>query len=209
MKVLLVSDVGGTSYHPGDEAMLDAALEHLRRRGASRLTVISSDPADTGARYGVEAIGPIGFGSAGMAADPSGRDRQLAAVVEFPVFNSLATANHAAALLTYRQSQDQLESTRETVAVEVRRLVREVETNRKQIGAAGATRQAQEKRLDAERKKFEHGLSTNFEVSQAQKDVTDARSVEVAAITAYRRSLNALELVMGTVLDTYGVRIQE
>jgi outer membrane protein TolC len=129
--------------------------------------------------------------------------------LSLPVFNQLAEANYATALLGVRRDQDVLEQLRQNVEVSVRQLARAVVTNRKRMDATLSARTLQDKRLDAESKKFEHGLSTNFEVQQAQRDLTQARTDEVVAVTDYRRSLAALHQAMGTVLDQHGIVIHE
>jgi polysaccharide pyruvyl transferase WcaK-like protein len=65
MKIFTIGDVGvkdGT-IHVGDEAMLEELLRQLRSRGTTEATVVSSNPADTAARYGVKAVSPIDFSS--------------------------------------------------------------------------------------------------------------------------------------------------
>ncbi|MEP6482139.1 MAG: polysaccharide pyruvyl transferase family protein, partial [Rhodoglobus sp.] len=61
MGLLIVGDVGavGAKYHAGDEAMLAAAIDELTSRGFSNFTVISADPAETAARYGVRSVGSL------------------------------------------------------------------------------------------------------------------------------------------------------
>ena len=63
MRVVVIGDVGVVDgmMHIGDEAMFDAMVEALRHRGADAITGISSSPAETAARYGVDAVGRIGF----------------------------------------------------------------------------------------------------------------------------------------------------
>ena len=81
MKALLIGDVGGVDgYHAGDEAMLDVAVDQLRNRGSTAITVVSGDPDDTSARYGVDAVARVGFAGRDVYSDES-RDRQLAAVL--------------------------------------------------------------------------------------------------------------------------------
>ena len=81
MRIVLLADVGGPDgYHAGDEAMLDAAIEALRQRGAVDITVISWSPNDTASRYGVKAVPPIGFAVAGPHGEAR-RDERLAAVL--------------------------------------------------------------------------------------------------------------------------------
>ena len=75
----------------------------------------------------------------------------------------------------------------------MRRAVRDVETAREQITAARASRVLQERKLDAEIKKFENGLSTNFEVLQFQTDLTTAESGELRSVVDYTKALVALK----------------
>ena len=68
-RLLVISDVGGeAARHIGDEAMLEANLEALRRLVPEvAFTVVCGDPAWAAARYGVDAVAPFGF-----PRDPSG-----------------------------------------------------------------------------------------------------------------------------------------
>jgi outer membrane protein len=50
-------------------------------------------------------------------------------------------------------------------------------------------RQLAETRLQAEQSRFEVGLSTNFFVVQAQRDLATAQSSELRALLDYRRAL--------------------
>lgn len=133
---------------------------------------------------------------------------RLAAVVEFPIFNRAARSGHATSLLSQRRDEATLEALEQSIAVNVRRLARAAQTSLKRMEAAAITRSLQEKRLDAEQKKFEHGLSTNYQVSQGQQDLTEARNNEVVAVTNYRRALAALHAVTGTTLDLHGITLE-
>ena len=59
-------------------------------------------------------------------------------------------------------------------------------------------RELSQKRLEAEQSKFEVGLSTNFLVVQAQRDLFDAQIAELRAILDYAKSLVDLERVQVT-----------
>ena len=59
--------------------------------------------------------------------------------------------------------------------------------------AARAARAFAERRLEAEQSKFEVGLSTNFFVVQAQRDLADAQNVELRALTDLQRALVTFE----------------
>src|SRR5690606_17467772 len=55
--------------------------------------------------------------------------------------------------------------------------------------------------------KFEVGLSTNFFVVQAQRDLADAENVELRAILDYRKSLVDFERVQQTSLGNAGISL--
>jgi outer membrane protein TolC len=72
---------------------------------------------------------------------------------------------------------------------EVRSAARAVDTNYKRVESTRAARVLQERRLDAETKKFAAGMSTNFLVTQSQRDLAVAEVAELRAIADYRKSL--------------------
>jgi outer membrane protein TolC len=61
--------------------------------------------------------------------------------------------------------------------------------NAKRIETTRAARDLAEQRLDAERKRFEVGMSTSFLVIQAQRDLAQARTDELSAVLAYALAL--------------------
>ena len=81
------------------------------------------------------------------------------------------------------------------VVQEVRAAARAVETNYQLVESTRAARVLQEQRLDAETKKFAAGMSTNFFVTQAQRDLAFAQVTELQAVANYRKSLVNFERV--------------
>jgi len=77
------------------------------------------------------------------------------------------------------------------------------------VEAASASRRAQEKNLDAERKRFENGMSTSFQVLQIQEDLTQAQSSEVQAVTNYRTNLVEFYRTTGRLLEQRSIEIQD
>ena len=65
----------------------------------------------------------------------------------------------------------------------------QVENSVTRYEAASVARQLAETRLQAEQSRFEVGLSTNFFVVQAQRDLATAQNVELRALLDYRRAL--------------------
>ena len=64
----------------------------------------------------------------------------------------------------------------------------QVEASRERLQAASAALLLQERRLDAEQSRFDVGLSTNFFVVAAQRDLRDAQNAELRALLDYRRA---------------------
>ena len=58
VRILAIGDVGvlDDMIHIGDEAMFDELVTQLRARGVDTVTAVSSNPAETTARYGVDAV---------------------------------------------------------------------------------------------------------------------------------------------------------
>ena len=73
--------------------------------------------------------------------------------------------------------------------VGVREAVRQIETDIKRVRATRAARVLAERKLDAEEKKLEVGISTNFQVLEFQEDLAVAESNETKAIIDYNKSL--------------------
>ena len=55
--------------------------------------------------------------------------------------------------------------------------------------AATVARSLAQQRLDAEQSRFDVGLSTNYFVVQAQRDLSTAQNTELRALLDYRRAL--------------------
>jgi outer membrane protein TolC len=66
-----------------------------------------------------------------------------------------------------------------------------------------------QQQLDAEQKKFNEGLSTNFQVLQFQGSLASARSRYTQALTSYNQALAGLEQVTGTTLQNHNIIVNE
>ncbi len=115
--------------------------------------------------------------------------------VGYPIGTSNAEASLARARLQNSQAQTQLKNQQLQVATQVRDVGRQVQTNQKRVEATRASRQLAERRLEAEEKKFQAGMSTPFFVFQAQRDLAQARANELRAVTDYNRSIVDFETV--------------
>jgi outer membrane protein len=128
----------------------------------------------------------------------------LSVNIGYPIGTSTAEAGLARARLQDRQAQTQLQNQQLQVATQVRDVGRQVQTNQKRVEATRASRQLAERRLEAEEKKFQAGMSTSFFVFQAQRDLSQARANELRAVTDYNRSLVDFETVQEAPLGGGG-----
>jgi len=116
----------------------------------------------------------------------------------YPLGKSSQEAAFARAKLQYQQSQSQIRALELTVATEVTNAALQVESNLRRMQASRAARELSEKRLENEQSKFEVGMSTNFFVVQAQRDLLDAQIAELRAALDYQKALVAFERVQKT-----------
>jgi outer membrane protein TolC len=139
---------------------------------------------------------PGGYGDA--LSDVFGRNYptwSLGFNISYPIFNRQADAAAARAEVSREQSRANLRRLELQVTAEVRSAARAVDTNLKRVESTRAARVLQERRLDAEEKRFAAGMSTNFFVTQAQRDLALAQVLELRAIADYRNSLVNFERV--------------
>lgn len=96
---------------------------------------------------------------------------------------------------------------RQAVIAEVREGVRNLEASGKAIAAAVKARELAEKNLEAELKKFENGMSTNYQVLKIQEDLATAQVAELQARVGFRQALVAYEVAVGSLLETMGIAL--
>jgi outer membrane protein len=115
--------------------------------------------------------------------------------MSYPIPNRSARAFSARARIGREQQETSLRRLEIQVTQEVRTAARAVETNFKRVGSTRAARILQERRLDAEEKRFAAGMSTNFLVTQSQRDLAVAEVSELQAVADYRKSIVNFERV--------------
>src|SRR5207244_4029656 len=109
--------------------------------------------------------------------------------ISYPIGESSDQANYARAKLEHSQADQRLKGNEARVILQVRDAAWKIEMNTKRIETTRAARELAEQRLDAERKRFEVGMSTSFLVIQAQRDMAQAKTNELGAVLSYDLSL--------------------
>jgi len=125
-----------------------------------------------------------------------------------PILNTQARANARSAPLELERAYTSEAQTRQQIIVEVRQAIRDIDTSYKGIVVTKARRDVAEKNLDAERKRFDNGMSTNFDVLRIQNSVASARSAEIRALTSYKRSVTRYHRALGDLLSVRGIELQ-
>jgi outer membrane protein TolC len=107
----------------------------------------------------------------------------------YPIGKSSNAAALARAHLQETQQQRSIASLELSVTTQVRDAARTVQTNAKRVDATKSARVLAERRLEAEEKKYQAGMSQNFFVLQAQRDLNVARNNELQALVEYAKSV--------------------
>jgi len=115
--------------------------------------------------------------------------------LSYPLGRSADQATYVRAGLEREQTVARLRSSELKVVREVRQTAMQLDQNRQRIETTRLARDLSEQRLDAEQKRFEVGMSTNFNVIQAQRDLAVARNNELQAQLDYQLALINFETV--------------
>jgi len=145
---------------------------------------------------------PGGYGDAWRTL--TGRDYptwNLALNFSYPLGASAQEAQVARAKVQLNQSAAQLRSLELQVATDVTNAALQVQSGLTRYQAATVARSLAQQRLDAEQSRFEVGLSTNFLVVQAQRDLATAQNTELRALLDYRKALVDYERLQETPVN--------
>jgi len=126
-----------------------------------------------------------------------------------PVFNISARAEAKRTQLELSRTKVVESQTKQTIALDVRTFARAIDTSAKEITVTRTASEAAEKNLDAERKRYENGLATLFEVLQVQQQLSDARAREIQSLVAYNKNIVAFHRAVGDLLDVLNIRVEE
>jgi outer membrane protein len=107
----------------------------------------------------------------------------------YPLGGSAPKANVARQRLLRQQSEASIKATELQIATEVTAAALAVRNSLEALQASTVSRELSVQRLQAVQSKFDVGMSTNFEVVQAQRDLNDARNSELRQQLNYQRAL--------------------
>ena len=125
-----------------------------------------------------------------------------------PILNSAARGNQAVARANRRTSELSRHDLELGITLEVRTAFRNLDASSKGVVAAEKTRIFREKDLDAERKKFENGMSTNFLVLSKLNDLNTAKGNELQAQINYAKAVTSLDKALGRLLQARHLEVK-
>ena len=120
--------------------------------------------------------------------------------VTIPLRNRSNDADLAMVAISERQLNSQMKNQQQLVIVEVRNSYETIATRKKSLEAARAAHRLAQEQLDGENKRFEAGLSTNFEVLRFQRDLANIQVSELRAQVDYELALTSLQKAMYTII---------
>jgi outer membrane protein TolC len=109
--------------------------------------------------------------------------------VTYNLGTSSADASLAKARIQQNQIEVQLRQIDLQVTSDVSNAAIQVQNTAERVQAAQAARDLAQQQLDAENSKFGVGMSTNFQVVQAQRDLATAQNNELQAVLGRRKAV--------------------
>ncbi len=116
----------------------------------------------------------------------------------YPIGPNPQAAQYERARIGQEQSLTQIRNLELQIAAQVTNARLQVEANRQRVEAARVARDLSQRRLEAEQSKFDVGLSTNYFVVQAQRDLLTAENTLLRAVLDYQQSLVDFERIQLT-----------
>ncbi len=126
-----------------------------------------------------------------------------------PLRNRAAQSDYATSMLEMRQNELDLKKNESQVRLDIHNALIGLKQARARYEASVKSRQLQEQTLDADRRKYELGAATPFQVVQDQRDLANARNTEVQAMANYTHAIISYEQALGVTLDVHNVSVSE
>lgn len=129
--------------------------------------------------------------------------------LSLPLSNFTTKADYVRARMELEKGELELKDIEKQLFLEVKNAVRDIETNDKRVQAYRVARELAEKRLEAEVKKLNVGLSTNYFVLQYQEELANARSMELTSMVDSNLAWARLERTVGRSLEKRNIKISQ
>jgi len=205
------------------ESKLDLQNRELSRKTARNAMLPSLDLygvyAGTGAagtmnpkyyKKGATTDLPANYGGALQdALNNTAPEYRVGLSLSIPLRNRIAKADQYRTELEYRQSQVYFEELKKNIRIEVRNARYALEQAASRVEAARKARDLAQKTLDIMQQEQKLGAGSSQQTLAAEHDLALAASALVTAETAYEKARIEVRRTTGTILEEYGISIDE
>jgi outer membrane protein len=129
--------------------------------------------------------------------------------LNIPLRNRAAQSDYVTSMLELRQNELALQKQINQVRVDVQNAVIGMQQARARYDAAVEARVLSQQTFDGDKRKYELGASTAYQVVQDQRDLASAQSSEVQAMANYSHARIALDQAMGSTLEVNKISLEE
>jgi outer membrane protein len=129
--------------------------------------------------------------------------------LNIPLRNRAAQSDYVTSLIEIRQNELSLQKSVNQIRVDVRNAIIGLQQARARYDAASKARTLQERTLDADKRKYDLGATTAYQVIQDQRDYANAQSSEMQALANYSHARISFEQAMGTTLEVNNISLDE
>ena len=140
--------------------------------------------------------------------DDSNPSHSYGIVLQVPLTFRAERARYREAKALREQAKLDMQVVHERVLIGIDDAIKAARSAFQRVHATRAAREFGEEALDAAQKRLENGRATSFEVLQLQRDLTNARSAEIDAISDYNKALAELYFREGTILKKNQVHVE-
>ncbi len=130
-------------------------------------------------------------------------------VFSYPIFNRTAKGEYVKANADLNRRIINYQKIKEQIELEIRNALREVRNSQKKIEAAKIAVELAKQVVINDEERLRVGITTTREVLESQRDLIDAQTTEIEAVTEYNISLARLQLTQGTVLINNNIIIED
>ena len=127
--------------------------------------------------------------------------------LSIPIPNRSARANYKSSQLQKEMAVLQHKELEQSILVEIDRLIRDAEYRFEQITVTRQARLSSELALENDTKRYNEGAIENYQVLQAQRDLTNRRYSEINAKVQYLTALSRLAQAEGSTLDNNNINV--
>ena len=129
--------------------------------------------------------------------------------LKIPLRNRAAQSDYVTSQLEIRQNELSLQKQVNQVRVDVQNAVIGLQQARARYVAAKEARVLSQETFEGDKKKYDLGATTSYQVVQDQRDLASAQSSEVQAMANYTHARIQFDQALGTTMDVNNVSVAE